>query len=108
MRAVLPPTPDTLMSWRNSSRYGLRREAEKELRVLAHDEMGEELHLAPAFDFRIGLQRNMEQVAHSAGFDDGVGGRRFGELPLIYSYILFEKSFNGYKSTKFFLSLCPL
>ena len=61
---------------------GLRREAEKELRVLAHDEMGEELHLAPAFDFRIGLQRNMEQVAHSAGFDDGVGGRQFGELPL--------------------------
>jgi len=50
----------------------LRSEAVEQLRILAHDVVDVELRLLRMLDFRIGLERDVEVVAHPADVDNGV------------------------------------
>ena len=56
----------------------LRRETVEQLRILAHDIMNKKLRLCGMLDGRVGFERNVQVVAHSAHVDHGIGRSNLG------------------------------
>ena len=69
------PTPETLMSSRNSASFTFRAEAEQHVRILAHDQVRVQAHLGA--DGRQAIERrhrSLDLVTDTADVDHSCGG----------------------------------